>query len=29
MILHFEKGINEIMYIIEKKTFKLYFNHFI
>jgi hypothetical protein len=28
MILHFQKEINVIMYIIEK-TFKLNFNHFI
>ncbi len=28
MILHFQKEINLIMYIIEK-TFKLNFNHFI
>jgi hypothetical protein len=28
MILHFQKEINAIMYIIEKK-FKLNFNHFI
>jgi len=28
MILHFQKEINVIMYIIEKK-FKLNFNHFI